>query len=150
MNQKREGKIILCLGTIISSICLLEVVQAQPEVRELKPPQLSYTANTFRDPFAESYPKKKTEKEVAAEKGENAEDVKKLPDFIVQGVIWGSSTPQAIINGSVVQLNDTIEEAKVVNIGREGVTVLFYGKEYKISVPASTASETLKNKGGKQ
>jgi hypothetical protein len=151
MNYKRAGKIIFWLGMVISHICLLKGAFAEQEAKNLKPPELSYTATNFRDPFEAAYPKKQVKKEVASNEAASAEEsAKNLPDFIVQGLIWGGSMPQAIIDGNVVHIGDTIQEAKVVYIDKEGITVLFYGKEYKIPAPASMASNINKNEGGKQ
>ena len=42
----------------------------------------------------------------------------------IQGLIWNSLKPQAIINDRVVQKGDTIEsDAKIIEITKEGITI---------------------------
>jgi hypothetical protein len=60
-------------------------------------------------------------------------DEKIAPDLVVQGLIWGSSLPQAIINNKVVKVGDVIQGADIIDISKEGVLVLFAGTEYKLS-----------------
>jgi hypothetical protein len=61
------------------------------------------------------------------------EQPKELPNFTVQGLVWGGVFPQAIINDQVVKKGDVLGDAKIVEIGKEGVTVLFGNKEYVLS-----------------
>ena len=48
---------------------------------------------------------------------------KPLPNLNVQGVLWKSERPQAIINGQVLGLGDYVEGVRILKIKREGITV---------------------------
>jgi len=67
----------------------------------------------------------------------------------VQGVIWGGSLSQAIINNKVVTIGDDIEGAKIIYIDRQGITVIFEGKQYRLLSPGvgDTSGEA---QGGKK
>ena len=49
------------------------------------------------------------------------------PVLTVTGLVWNSDRPQAIINGEVLDLGDTISNAKVISIRKTGVEVEFHG-----------------------
>lgn len=103
---------------------------------------VKYTAEGLRDPF-ESYLIK--EKAVGIkEKGAAVGQV--LPSLVVQGIIWGGSFPQAIINDKVVKIGDEVERARILEISKEGVVVLYDNRRYDLSSPAATGLENLKKK----
>ena len=52
------------------------------------------------------------------------------PDLKLQGILWGTARPQAIINRKIVSVGDTIENAKILSVSREGVMVSFNGQQY--------------------
>lgn len=53
---------------------------------------------------------------------------KNLPSLKVTGLVWNSKRPQAIINGQVVGVGETIGEVKIVSIRPDGVDVLYQDK----------------------
>jgi len=55
-----------------------------------------------------------------------------IPDLI-EGLIWNSDMPQAIINGSVVKIGDYIEGVKIVGIDKKGITIDYEGQKVLIS-----------------
>lgn len=55
-----------------------------------------------------------------------------MPGLDIQGLIWDSDKPQAIINNKVVKMGDYIEGVKVVNIRKDGVVVEYEGEEVLI------------------
>lgn len=86
--------------------------------------------SVIRDPFLPLYPKKEPEKKISGVKTSlarppSASISKKLPEFTVQGLVWGQTAPQAIINNKVVSIGDTIDDAKVIDISKEGVRLLY-------------------------
>lgn len=97
-------------------------------------PKVEYGAQGLRDPFLPLITEKKTEGASLSQQIE----VKSLPALTVQGLIWGGAFPQAIINNKVVKVGDTIGEVKIIEISKEGVTVLFANREHKLSSPAAT------------
>lgn len=90
-------------------------------------PKVEYKAQGLRDPFWPLV----TEKEASS--AAVPVQAKPLPNFNVQGLVWGGVLPQAIINNKVVKKGDVLGEAKIVEIGKEGVTILFDNKEYTLS-----------------
>lgn len=83
---------------------------------------VEYNTTADRDPFASLLP---SDLDVVT-------DSVPLPDLSMEGLVWGSERPTAIINGKVVRVGEEISGAKVVEINKEGVTVLFNGKMYEI------------------
>ena len=56
-----------------------------------------------------------------------------IPDLNIEGLIWNSDMPQAIINGSVVKIGDYIEGVKIVGIDKKGITIDYEGQKVLIS-----------------
>jgi hypothetical protein len=46
-----------------------------------------------------------------------------LPVLTIEGIIWNTHMPQAIVNGQVVKIGDVIEGVTIVNIEKQGITV---------------------------
>jgi hypothetical protein len=97
-------------------------------------PKVEYKAPGSRDPFEPLVVEEKVTSVVAPE------PPKELPNFTVQGLVWGGVFPQAIINDQVVKKGDVLGDVKIVEIGKEGVTVLFGNKEYVLS-PSAVGSQ---------
>jgi hypothetical protein len=51
-----------------------------------------------------------------------------LPKLTIEGIIWNTYMPQAIVNGRVVRIGDTIEGVLVVNIEKQGITIDYNGE----------------------
>jgi hypothetical protein len=109
----------------------------QPAEEAVSVPAVEYKAGMLRDPF-QGY---KEEKETAQVTPEAM--VKPLPALTVQGIVWGGSMPQAIINNKVLKEGDVIDEVKITKINKEGIEVFYTGRPYVISSPASNASSSL-------
>lgn len=68
------------------------------------------------------------------------EPMEKKPPFAlvssqmtITGLIWNSDRPQAIVNGRVVDIGDTIsEKVEVVAIRKEGIDVMFEGEQFTL------------------
>ncbi len=130
---------LFCFWAINESLVFHHYIFAQKEEDIAVKPELSYTASELKDPFEDNL--KKYEAQEAVKETGAEEAAKTLPTFLVQGIIWGGSLPQAIIDDSVVKVGDTIKEAEVIAIDKEGITLLYYGREYKISSPRPCAQE---------
>jgi len=48
-----------------------------------------------------------------------------LPKFTIEGIVWNSDMPQAIVDGRVVRIGDVIENVEIVNIEKRGITVSY-------------------------
>jgi hypothetical protein len=105
------------------------LVEVSKNTEVITRPNVEYRAQGLRNPF---------EQPVLVSESDNVEsslkfEVAKLPQLTVQGIIWGGNFPQAIINNKVVKIGDVLEGAEVVEIEKEGVTVLFAGVDYKLT-----------------
>ena len=113
----------------------LEKQEKQAPAQRIIRPNLEYKAEGFRDPFKEPIVQKPTAAGIAA----GPESAETPPPLLnVQGLIWGGALPQAIINDKVVKIGDSIEGARITNIAKDGVTVLFEGRQYNLSSPAAS------------
>ena len=72
---------------------------------------------------------------------EEVEPTVNFPELSVQGMIWDSSMPQAIINNKIFKVGDIIEGAKIVTIDQSGVSLVFRRKPFKVK---STAVPKIK------
>lgn len=69
------------------------------------------------------------------------------PPLQLQGVLWGTARPQAIINRRIVSVGDTIEGATIVAVSREGVKISFSGEEFKLKLPQRGALDAHSKEG---
>ncbi len=53
---------------------------------------------------------------------------KPLPNITINGIIWNSERPQAIINGKIVDVGDTIAEIYITAIRKTGIDGRFDGR----------------------
>ena len=112
--------------------CYAQGVSGSGEAAPVTRPSVEYTAGDKRDPF-KTYLK---DSESASEEAPEGEVEIKLPELVVNGIIWGGKFPQAIINDKVVKVGDEIEGAKIKQISKDGVVVLFSSKTYTLPAPA--------------
>ena len=66
------------------------------------------------------------------------------PEFVVSGVIWNTSKPQAILNNQVVAIGDKIEGATILGIDSKNIEIEFNGKHVTVS------TDNLKNQSSQQ
>ncbi len=85
---------------------------------------LDYTSSKLRDPFTLTVPQ-----EALAVKTTGPSP---LPAFKIDGFVWGSSLPQAIINNKVYAVGDTVEGAQIIKIDKDGITFLFQDNVYTV------------------
>jgi hypothetical protein len=95
--------------------------------------KVQYKAEGLSDPFRAVIGKVGLQDETVTSR---VEKEIKIPDFVVQGVIWGPRLNQAIINNKVLKKGDTIEGAEVLAIDKSGIILLFEGKQINLSAPA--------------
>jgi len=163
--------LIFCLGLITMGVSLpkslnaalldprhikeldIEEVDRRTQVKEttnkaqeeITRPKIEYKAQGLKDPFLPIG----QEKEITGFKAHVSDRAKPLPELTLQGLVWGGVFPQAIINNQLVKIGDLIGEAEVVEIEKEGVTLLYDEKRQKLSSPAVTGPRKKeKTKGG--
>ena len=93
---------------------------------------LIYDSDKFRDPFLPQVHRDRPDQTqgISADSGDG--EGSGMPEFSVQGMVWNSDMPQAIINGQVYRVGDKIEEAQIIDIDKEGVRLLQRGKIYML------------------
>jgi hypothetical protein len=101
-------------------------------------PVIEYKSGNLRDPF-KTYLTKEAPKEISQVNADLAKPELDLGKLKVQGVIWGSQTPQAIINDRVLMIGDLIEGAQIMSIDKKGITLSFNGEAYDLTSPGQKA-----------
>lgn len=92
-----------------------------------------YTSVQLRDPF-ESYVVKE---EAPITPAQLQEEMVNPPQLSVQGITWGSSFPQAIVNNKVLRQGDQIEGAEIVQIKSNAIIFRFKNREFTLASPAA-------------
>ena len=89
----------------------------------------AYQAANVRDPLRSQLPslQPKTPQVSSASAAPLAPPSPPRPTLQVQGVVWGGSTPRAIIDGEVYHVGDIVQGCRIVAIDSTGVTVDFGG-----------------------
>jgi hypothetical protein len=149
--------LIFLKTVLVSTFFITDVFALQAEFKEIKKieekektqPQevitrrkVEYTAGGLRDPF-QTY----IEEERRGAKAQETEEAK-LPSLKVQGIIWGGSLPQAIVNNKVVKAGDIIEGVRIVEIKKDGIILFFSGRQYTLPSPGAGGSSKEKPEGG--
>lgn len=124
--MSRVNKFILFMFFLCGLINFCPVVLAQENTVDLiaNRPQPEYKSAGLRDPF-QTY--------IIEEKKVNAQEAEVITDLAqpetnfselkVQGIIWGTKMPQAIINNNVYLIGDKIEDAEILSIDKRGVNL---------------------------
>ena len=105
-------------------------------------PTFTYTAESTRDPFLSLLPIDPEQQSKAMARGQHLAKparVIKPPELLVRGVIWGGQRPQAFIDDAVYDIGATVKGAKIVAIGRDGVTVSVEGLTFELGITTATA-----------
>jgi hypothetical protein len=110
-------------------------------------PNIEYKSEGLRDPFEGVF---KTEGQAQGPVMQAPLQVSP-PPLTVQGIIWGGKMPQAIVNEKVAKVGDTVADAKITAINKDGIEVTYKNYTFKIMSPAAAQLESLKTKpeGGK-
>ncbi len=152
--HKEKKILILILGLIFMSVIIkpiVSVVQAQeqkksgsiqasqPDALRIAKPKVEYTASDFKDPFRLFQAPKETKKVDVIVAPVNP------PELEVSGLVWGAENPQAIVNGKVVKVGDTLEDARIDSIGKGGIVIEFSGKKFTLPVTTKISSNDKHN-----
>lgn len=128
-----------------------------PQQRPVEPaapvPVARYTAHDLRDPLQSLLPTQKTAGSQGAIQQDAAGGVEPVvpttpalpvPLLTVQGLWWGSEQPKAIINGDVYGVDETVDGAKILSIGRDGVIIEWGGQAIPLTTqPGSSEAMTM-------
>ena len=87
----------------------------------------------FRDPFQSWLPKKVKKPEETFEKEEEPVSSEELR-LEVEGMVWDTPHPQAIINGKIYNIGDKIQGGEIIDIDKRGVSILYKGRNFVFEV----------------
>ncbi|HNW40040.1 MAG TPA: hypothetical protein PKI44_06430 [Candidatus Omnitrophota bacterium] len=145
MNRIRRYILFIFLlsGAIVPGI----IVSAEEASTEgiIVRPVMEYKSGDLRDPF-KTYLVKEEPKIVEPENVEEPKPQLDLTKLIVQGIIWGVKTPQAIINNQVLTIGDFIENAEILSIDKKGITLSYNGELFDLAAPAKISSAVVAKK----
>ena len=122
-------------------------VSSAPSDEGLAPalrPNLEYDASDAKDPFGES--EEKPEGQSVPEDQQSEDTQKPLPVLNIQGLVWGGRFPQAIINGTVVMVGDTIAGTRIIDISKEGIVVFYNNQRHTLRSPSMINLENMDKK----
>lgn len=139
-RYKRAGFAFVACGTIVCSIASPALCQEEtvPAAQSEYVKTVPYTSENFRDPF-EAYIKKE---EVALPVTQLiAEENFVPPPVAVSGITWGSSFPQAIVNGKVVRAGDVIDDVQVISISKEGLVLSYKNQRFSLPAPGMSRGQ---------
>ncbi|MFC1630940.1 hypothetical protein ACFL1I_03600 [Candidatus Omnitrophota bacterium] len=83
---------------------------------------VKYTSQNLRDPFRSPF---EAGVSVNSKPGQSSP-----PGVTVQGLVWDSPHPQAIVNDTVVTKGAMVAGAEILLITKQGVHVLYEGQQY--------------------
>lgn len=130
------GLILFCCGSLVA-------VEAPKPVAAALRPVVEYDDAGARDPFQGLIEAPNAQGGQAAPKATDKQRLD-LAKFSVQGVISGSGTPCAIINGAVVKVGSVVLGAKIMEIDKTGITLLYQDETYVLLTPAQASLFPLK------
>ena len=120
-----------------------EVSKKEPGMT-IERPRIEYRARGLRNPFQQ--PVSTTEEKPAKAEESVAIDPVSLPVLNVQGIIWQGNPKQAIINNRVVKVGDSLDNIDIIDISKEGVTVLYAGVQHNIGTSPATGRQDSEKK----
>lgn len=125
--QKNLVQQILLGALLLSLPAFAKETAKEAKEKTLKEKNLiRYIGREHRDPTANpllSLPSPKTK----------LEEVVRLPSLQIQGIIWGGSSPQAIINEQVVAKGDVIAGGvEILDISKGGIKVIYRSKIFTL------------------
>ncbi len=80
-----------------------------------------YYGGQYRDPFKSLIPKSPK-----VDRGEL--------NLKVEGIVWNTDKPSAIIDGEVYHIGDLVSGAKIEGISKDGILVFFNGQNFLVNM----------------
>lgn len=85
-----------------------------------------YAETVTKDPFIPQLPAKKPPKQIEPPPKEIPK-----PMLSIQGLVWQTSMPQAIVNNKVVKMGDSLtDEIKILDVSRDGISIEYQGATF--------------------
>lgn len=139
---------VISIGSLFMKQGYSQVAKGIPSEFIIRP-NIEYKEEDLRNPFQSPKEKEETKRQELQEKVQ----IRPLPTLTIQGIVWGGSLAQAIINNKVVRVGDKIEEVCIIDINKDGITLIFDEQQYKLNSPAVSNIQHVKVKqeieGGK-
>ena len=88
---------------------------------------VEYTGRSVRDPFD------------SANQGMTVKDEIVAMNLSLEGLVWNSDKPRAIINGQIVKVGQKVVEAEVLDIKKDGVKMRYKGMDFYLRLRKETA-----------
>jgi len=128
-----DNKMRMGWGKLLIIIAFFWVVIVCPAPVSFQMPnaeaKVEYVGADYRDPLEIPHELRKpvipSTGGVPGEEGEV-----KLPTLKVEGMAWETKRPQAIIDGEVYDKGDTVKEAEILDISKDGVTLLYKNRKF--------------------
>jgi hypothetical protein len=64
------------------------------------------------------------------------------PELKINGLVWNTDKPQAIINDQVVVIGDMVGDSKVIDIRKDGVDLMFLNKPFTVQMEQAVTQST--------
>lgn len=108
---------------MFASVVIISVAHAQEKIKD--------------DPFESALPQRQ---EAQPGAGEHTTAIAP-PSISIEGVLWGTSIPQAIINGDVYKVGDTLKDldAKIYKIEKNRIFIFYGGKLFEMNISKKEA-----------
>ena len=128
--------------------------ETEEELDFIEKPDIEYTASEFRDPFQPQV--SMGVPEISAEEESGRPKPSEILSLSIQGIIWNSDIPLVIINNEVLgkgesllipKGKDVTEKVTIMDIGKDGVTIIYLGEAERLPSPATLDFKRIK--GGK-
>ena len=139
MNTMRMRILMLSVAaTVAAAVFVSSAAGIEKKDEELFQPQVEYNGSDLRDPFQTWIAKDAAPPAPeSSATPEQPEIVAPPPVLDIQGVFWGGSFPQAIINNTIVREGDSVQNAKILNITQGNIKLLYANREFSVATPAS-------------
>lgn len=141
--------IIVCLPARVYAFGELEISKKIEAEQSFDPdlvidrPRVQYSEASSRDPFRDMNVQVQS-----PTSGVTQTDQVVLPEMEVQGVIWGTRKPQAIINKKVLYEGDYVDDVLIQKISKTGIDVLYKNRVFVVPAPAHGKTDAQDPKGG--
>lgn len=152
MDKKKREQIILIIGVLVLAAMLPRLMFKKPQASGIITPlpdvfsqagqpaaepvvqkplmQFEVLSSEITDPF--DVPSALQEKLVLMDDRigkpvveEQEQQTRQMPKLDISGIIWGGDTPTAFINDRPYKIGDSVEDAKIVDIDKNGVHFVF-------------------------
>ncbi len=133
-QQKKEGKLKKENDFVLNELPTAK----NPFISKLPQPPQQETTMPTETSTEQVKPKPPEEHTPAIQRREQTnrsqQNIRELqpPNLTIKGIIWNTNRPQAIINDRVVDVGDTLDDAKIISIEKSKINVLYKGKEFSM------------------